>query len=92
MKISPTRALRQSYKQSHLLARRKNGGRKNEFGFSKYFFPYFEGIFKILKHGADGFAFAKKEPCCGFLSASAGIKHADVGSNDKHDSNYTTED
>lgn len=34
----------------------------------------------------------RRKPCCGFLFPSAGINHADVGSDDKHDSNYTTED
>jgi hypothetical protein len=67
---SSTRALWQSYQQSHLVANRRNWRQEWEFGFVKYFCSYLQVIFtchKILQHGASGFTSPPKKMCCGFL-------------------------
>jgi hypothetical protein len=66
----------------------------------KSLFPYLKGFLtcrKILRHGADGFTSPQKEDMLGISialrdpSSSAGFEPAKLGSNGKHDHQYTIE-
>jgi hypothetical protein len=92
---SSTRGLRQSYKQSNLVAKQEELAKENEFCLTKYLFHTSKGSItchKILRHGADYFTSPPKKSCsAGFLSPlrnsspSAGFEPAILGSSDKHE-------
>jgi hypothetical protein len=51
----------------------------------------------LLRHEADGFTSLRRKVCCGFFalknpSPSVGFEPANLGSYDKHDNHWTTED
>jgi hypothetical protein len=63
---SSTRALWQSYQQSHLVASRRNGRNQRELGLAKYFCSYLQMIFtccKILPRGSSIFTFRYEGRC-----------------------------
>jgi hypothetical protein len=87
---SSTRALRQSYKQSNLVAKQEELAKENdEFCLTKYLFHTSKGSItchKILRHGADFFTSHPKMSCsAGFLSPlknpslSAGLNPRSLG-------------
>jgi hypothetical protein len=99
---SSTTALRQSYQQSHLVAKQEDLGEGNKDLAARSIFVHTSNGFltfhKILRHEADGFTSPPKEVVLRIFMAtrnpslSAGNEPANLGFNDKHAIRYTTED
>jgi hypothetical protein len=67
---SSTRALWQSYRQSHLVANRRKWAKEINLAVRSIFVHASKGFLtcrKILRHGAAGFPSAQRNECCSFL-------------------------
>jgi hypothetical protein len=84
---SATRALCQSYEQSHLVAKQEKLGKGNyEFGLMEYLCSCFKGIFNIPEENKLLICITLKNP-----SPSRGIESANLESSDKQASHYITQ-